>query len=69
MKESTVEECANRITNKVIEIIKKERERAAEYIDEAEYALIGGNLKKEDIPYDTAAKWFRYLSQKIRGRE
>jgi hypothetical protein len=34
-------------------------------VAEAGYAMVGGNLIKEDIPWATADDWFTWIDQQI----
>ena len=42
-------------------------EACIEVINEAEYAMVGGNCIKEDINWETADGWFRWIDKSIRS--
>jgi hypothetical protein len=45
-------------TDKLIDAAKA---RLIHRLQEMEYAVVGGNTAREDVPADTLAKWFRYV--------
>jgi hypothetical protein len=54
---------------KRIKELEQEVERLRTAISEAEYAMVGGNDIREDIPWETANSWFRYIEQALKGEE
>ena len=52
-----------------IEELKSALEKVKTAISEAEYAMVGGNDIKEDIPWETADGWFREIDQALEGKE
>lgn len=52
--------------NEAIEL-EQEVERLRTALSEAEYAMVGGNDIMEDIPWETADLWFRYMEQALKG--
>lgn len=45
------------------------RKSVLTYVAEAEYAMVAGNLIKEDIDWNTADGWFRWIYKKVWGKE
>ena len=43
------------------------RKSVLTYVAEAEYAMVGGNDIKENIGWDTADGWFRWIYKKVWG--